>query len=812
MATCRLKKRCMRSNPNSCPWYGALNKAMIGLLFSATPLAFASQIEPGHLTGTQSLLLAVTLNGSSTGELLAVQRFPDGHFSASAGDLRLLRIKVPAAIADTAPQALNELPGIRVQYNEATQTLALSIPESQLNAYAVNIGEANVAPDFSQISAAPAAILNYGVYHSRTEGKNQLAGSAEALFTGRMGVVSTSGLYNDSGNYNGSKQVRLDSYWRYINPESVRAYTAGDFVSNALAWNSSVRLAGFQWASAFDQRSDLVTAALPEFSSSAALPSTLDLFVNQQKVYSGAVPSGPFDIKSLPYVSGGNVTLVATDATGRQITTTQPYYYTASLLQPELFQFSLDVGVPRFNYGSKSDDYDNTLFAANSLRYGLSRSVTLENHSEFSADGLANLGGAVSHGLGGYGVISSSWSASRYEDYTGQKTSVSIEGRIAGVQMYAGTVRTFEDYFDLARVSNTRLARRNTLNRVADKTDYWLANTAQASVIDRLGVNMTPFDRLSTNMSYNRIVSQSDETRTLNLSVSRALSQSSTLSANLYSDLNHSGRYGAFLTLNIFLGGNINAAAGISRDNGATGFSQRISGVADQRQGAVGWGVANTTYQGKDDQRNAYMSYRAALAQLRAQINQYGSATSSEFSAEGALLASDSGMFATNKIGDAYTIVKNAGPHVDVLQGGVRMATTNSNGSALLPDTRPYYNQSVSIDPATLPDGWEAAATERTALSGYRQGAVVDFGTRINHAAIVLLQDRHGQPIPPGYPARQDNGDVSLVGYEGQLYVKGLVAHNRVTVDLGAAGQCSARFDYDLKGPVQPMIGPVRCE
>lgn len=808
MAIYRLKKRFMLSNPTSHLRYGARNATLTCLLFGATPWVCASQVEPGR----QSLLLAIILNGTSTGELLAVQRFPNGYFSASAGDLRLLRIKIHATLADTAPQVLNELPGIRVQYNEAAQTLALSIPESQLNAYAVNIGEANQTPDFSQMSAAPAAILNYGVYHSRAEGKNQLAGSAEALFTGAAGVVSTSGLYNDNGNYNGRKQVRLDSYWRYIDPESVRAYTAGDFVSHALSWNSGVRLAGFQWASAFEQRSDLVTVALPEFSSSAALPSTLDLFVNQQKVYSGAVPSGPFDIKSLPYVSGGNVTLVATDATGRQITTTQPYYYTASLLQPELFQFSLDVGVPRFNYGSRNDDYDNTLFAANSLRYGLSRFVTLESHGEFSADGLVNLGAAVAQGLGGYGVVSSAWSASRYEDYVGQKVSLNIEGRIAGVQMYAGTVRTFEDYFDLARVSNTRLARRNAPSTIVGETEHWLGNSAQANIVDRLGLTMTPFDRLSTNMSYNRIVSQHDETRTLNFSLSRALGQSSNLSANVYSDLDHSGQYGIFLTFNMFLGGNINASAGVSRDNGITGFSQRISGVADQRQGAVGWGVANTVYQGRDDQRNAYMSYRAGLAQLRAQINQYGSSASSEVSAEGAFLASGSGMFATNKIGDAYTIVKNAGPHVDVLQGGIRMATTDSNGSALLPNIRPYYSQRVSIDPATLPDGWEAAATERTALSGYRQGAVVDFGSRINHAGILIVQDRHGRPIPPGYQAQQDSGEVSLVGYEGQIYLKGLQARNRVTVDMGPAGLCSVNFNYDLKGPIQPLIGPVRCE
>lgn len=807
MVTTPLKKRCMYSNRRTKPVSLSL-KYSLGLLLCITmPPSFADQPVDG-----EKLLLAVTLNGSSTDELLSVYRYADGSMSALAGELRHLRIKIPASVTDRDPQSLNALKGLSVHYDEAAQVLALTIPEEQLDAYVIHLEETNVTPDFSMINTEPAAVLNYGVYHNRTADAHQWSGSAELLTTGSAGVFSTSGLYNDAGYYNGQKQVRLNSYWRYIEPDRILSYTAGDFVSNALSWNNSVRLAGFQWASAFEQRTDLVTTALPEFSGSAALPSTLDLYVNQQRVYSGAVPSGPFDLKSLPYVSGGNVTLVTTDSTGRQITTTRPYYYTASLLQPELLQFSVDTGIPRFNYGIKNNDYDDTLFAASSLRYGFSRQVTLENHNEFSADGLVNLGAAVAQGLGGYGVINGSWSASRYEGYSGQKATLGIEGRLGGVQMYAGTLRTYSEYFDLARVSATRLMRRNSRQMEQGELYQWVGNSAQARIIDRFGLNMTPFDRLSTNMSYNRIVSQNDETRTLNFSVSRAITNTSNLSASVYKDLNRSGSYGAWLTFTLALGGNVNASAGVSRDGGSTGYTQRISGIADQRQGAVGWGVSNTTWKGRDDQRNAYMSYRAPQAQLRAQISQYGSVSSTELSAEGALLASDSGVFAANRIGDAYTIVKNAGPHVDVMQGGVRMATTDSHGSALLPDIRPYYRQTVSIDPAMLPDGWEADVTERTALSGYRQGTVVDFGARLNHAAIVILHDHQGRVIAPGYQARQDNGSTGVVGYEGKLYVQGLTAHNQVTVDLGSAGVCSARFDYDLKGPIQPVIGPVRCE
>jgi outer membrane usher protein len=39
-----------------------------------------------------------------------------------------------------------------------------------------------------------------------------------------------------------------------------------------------------------------------------------------------------------------------------------------------------------------------------------------------------------------------------------------------------------------------------------------------------------------------------------------------------------------------------------------------------------------------------------------------------------------------------------------------------------------------------------------------------------------------------------------------------LNAHNRITVDFGSAGTCSANFDYDMKGPAQPQIGPLTCQ
>ena len=227
-------------------------------------------------------------------------------------------------IPDSQWVCINELKGIQFKYLENEQSLNLQVPASMLTGYSVELsGQQTTSSGLLKMKPLNAAILNYSLYHTITNDESIFSGSAEGIFNSTLGNFSSGVLYNGSNetSYSHEKWVRLESKWQYVDPEKVRIYTLGDFVSNSSDWGSSVRLAGFQWSSAYTQRGDIVTSALPQFSGSAALPSTLDLYVNQQKIYSGLVPSGPFDIKQLPFISGNEVTLVTTDATGQQIIT-----------------------------------------------------------------------------------------------------------------------------------------------------------------------------------------------------------------------------------------------------------------------------------------------------------------------------------------------------------------------------------------------------------------------------------------------------------------------------------------------------------
>ncbi|MDR2248069.1 MAG: fimbrial biogenesis outer membrane usher protein, partial [Acinetobacter sp.] len=259
------------------------------------------EVENSSYLGSSSdkgyiqLFLNISINSNTSTDLMSVHQNQDKQLYIRARDLKTLRVKVDEYIPDSQWVCINELKGIQFKYLENEQSLNLQVPSSMLTDYSVDLtGQQTTSSSLLKMKPLNAAILNYSLYHTITNDESVFSGSAEGIFNSAVGNFSSGVLYNGSNenSYNHEKWVRLESKWQYVDPEKVRIYTLGDFISNSSDWGNSVRLAGFQWSSAYTQRGDIVTSALPQFSGSAALPSTLDLYVNQQKIYSGLVPSG----------------------------------------------------------------------------------------------------------------------------------------------------------------------------------------------------------------------------------------------------------------------------------------------------------------------------------------------------------------------------------------------------------------------------------------------------------------------------------------------------------------------------------------
>ena len=156
----------------------------------------------------------------------------------------------------------------------------------------------------------------------------------------------------------GNTAVRLDSAYTFADVNSLRRYSLGDFINGGLSWTRPVHLEGAQIRSDFSMRPDLVTFPLPTVTGSTAVASSVSVLADGNLIVASQVGAGPFEVPQLPVVSGaGTISMTVTNALGQQVTLTQPFYASSSLLDPGLQTFAVQSGLVRRNWGTVSNDY-----------------------------------------------------------------------------------------------------------------------------------------------------------------------------------------------------------------------------------------------------------------------------------------------------------------------------------------------------------------------------------------------------------------------------------------------------------------------
>ncbi|MDF3346870.1 fimbria/pilus outer membrane usher protein [Acinetobacter pittii] len=767
----------------------------------------------GSDQGYIQLFLNISINSNISKDLISVRQDQDRKLYIRSRDLKALRVKMDEHTPDNQWVCINDLNGIQFKYLENEQSLNLKVPSNMLTGYSVDLnGQQVTSPRLLKMKPLNAAILNYSLYNTITNDENVFSGTVEGIFNSAIGNFSSGVLYNGSNetSYSHEKWVRLESKWQYVDPEKIRIYTLGDFISNSPDWGSSVRLAGFQWSSAYSQRGDIVTSALPQFSGSAALPSTLDLYVNQQKIYSGLVPSGPFDIKQLPFISGNEVTLVTTDATGQQSITKKPYYFSSKILAKGINEFSVDIGIPRYNYGLYSNDYDDATFASGAIRYGYSNSLTLSGGAEASTDGLSNLGTGFAKNIFGIGVINADIAASQYKDENGYSTLLGLEGRISkNISFNTSYRKVFDNYFDLARVSQVRYLKENQIN---PESQNYLNYSALADEIFRAGINYNFYAGYGVYLGYNQIKYSDNSYKLLSTNLSGSLDKNWGFYASAYKDYENHKDYGVYFALRYTPSSKVNAITSVSSDSGSLRYRQEIFGLSEPQIGSFGWGgYVERDEDANENNASVYASYRARAAYLTGRYNRFGDNDQVAVSATGSLVAAAGRIFAANEIGDGFAVVTNAGPQSQILNGGVNLGTTDKSGRFLIANLRPYMSHHIYLDPSYLPLEWEVSSTNQTAFVGYRQGTLVDFGAHQVISGLVKLVDQNNSPLMPGYTVRINGQQNGMVGYDSEVFIPNLLKQNKLEVDLLDHGSCQVDFAYKNTQYSTKKLGPYVC-
>jgi outer membrane usher protein len=787
----------------------------------------------GQAGERRALQLEVLYSGETSGLIGAFSQEPDGEMWARGAELEELGLKIPAPYKPNDEVPLTAFPGLAYNYDEMRQIIDLDVDPTQR---LPKIYDALALPAPMPPSVpTTGAVLNYLLFGGAgstgrlTNWQVQgVSATLDARFFSPFGVISQSGILSSNAHQPFiSQRLRLNTTWTYTDPSGILIYRAGDTISGALAWTRPIRLGGLQVQRDFTLRPDLVTIPLPTVDGSAAVPTTVDVYVNNIKTASQDVGNGPFSITNLPIFSGrGDASVVLHDPSGREVVTSLPFFVSNRLLRQGLYDFSLEAGFPRLYYGARSNVYARSPAGSFSLRFGLTDHITIEAHAE-GTTGLLNGGLGMVAGIDQIGLVSAAIAASDWRGFGDQATPLhgafaylGFDTTINGLTLSIATQRSFSDYADLAYVT-APLFDLVDLPPVDPLGFGTPALYFQNSFIssrppleqDRLFVGFPlPFTASSVNLGLARVKYRSAQATTIaTASYSQQVFGNGSLIVSAFTDIDHRKNSGFFVGFSIALGNDVRATTATTLDRSGSAIGGELTKPLRPEPGSVGWQIRDT--EGRAGQRLGRFAYRGekGLITLTAAQSRlsgfYGTAT-----AEGAIVIAEGDTFLSNRIDDSFAIVDAGAPDLDVFFENRPVARTGAKGKALVPTLRANQPNKISIDPRHLPLDASIAMTQEVLSPPRRSGVKVDFGIKTGiPSAIVILHGADGQPLRAGLRGNLASGQSFIVGYDGRAYVEGLEPINLATVALANGGECRTEFAYVPKGEPQLVIGPLEC-
>lgn len=815
-------------------WSVAGNAFFVPILAFALGLALSS----GRLRaaeGQKNLQLEVIINGAPANMIGSFVLFPDNRIGATPNELREIGLRTNARFAQDIV-LLDDIPRLKYEYDERAQRIRFTVDDADRQGRAFDLG--GNGRNFARAQAGWGAVLNYDLLSTTSSLRDlRLSSFSGSSLTVEGRAFSPYGTFEQSGIWRAaidqsSTFIRLDTSLRYSDQDRMITYRAGDAINGGLAWSRPVRLGGLQAQSNFALRPDLITMPLPVLGGVAAVPSAVDLYVNNIKTFSQDIGPGPFSLSNIPIVSGaGNAQLVLRDSSGHETRTTVPFYASPILLAPGLSAWSIEGGLPRLSFGSSSDSYAQSPIGSATLRRGVFDWLTLEGHVEAGA-GVTNGGLGAAFLTGSFGVASASVSGSTGFSGNGVQAYLSYETRLFGMSLSVSSQRAFGAYDDLASatarlqdlsfVSAQRLtdvfglppgALGNLALPVTNSAITPIYTTARAPrAFDRITVTAPfPFD-ISSSISasfLHLIDAAGTRSDILTASYTRPLPYNASFYATAFRDFGTHRSTGMLVGLSVPLSDSISASSGASIGQGAARYTTDITKPLGPTPGSYGWRVRDS--EGGSGYREASAAYRSNYGAIQVGAAEDRNGSRGLVELRGSIATMGGGVFLSNWIDDGFAVIRTGAAGVEVSHDNRPAGLTDARGMLLVPTLRSYQKNKITVDPSNLPIDSEIETTREVVAPADRAGVLVDFKVRNDTAsALVVFTRPGGESVPPGAIGRLGNGVEFVVGYDGEAFIRDLAAANTVTIEL-VKGTCQAEFQFAPRPGEQVRISPVEC-
>jgi outer membrane usher protein len=690
---------------------------------AAAPAAAAEQV-----------IVTVQVNGVQRGDFTLL-RTPDGDFWIPAADLDRMQLEpregARRTLAGEAFYSARALGATAMRFDEPTLALHLDFRPDVLEGTRIDLSSR--PPRVEPTPPATSMLLSYRISAIRPANGSVDAQMATDLNVRVAGLLLRQEMRLDTTQRRHAVRGPTQVIWDQ--PKNATRLIAGDVVSAAGPYGSTITGGGVLFAKVYDLAPDLVRQPTATIRASTALPADVEVSVDGTPLYRGHVGPGPITLDNV-LLNGGtrNVRVVVTDAAGRREVIEQPFLFTDSVLAEGFHEYSYFAGRRSELDESNAIRYREGAWQA-LHRYGVSDNVTVSAGGEGNAD-FHNVGAGITLrsdrlGLLGLDLLTSTdrekgrhalGASARY-------TWVSPLGSVVlGRRQYERDFRSFDTALGLPFPrSETRVGLTTILGR------YNLSADLVRTVTDT-DVRDTGFLRLATNLTRN--VSLFAELQTTRID------DRSGWAANVYlrADLDE-GRWVSSGATTGSDGHRLELQAGKQLPSGE-GMGYRVGTVTDWNGGR-----SNTAATLAADWNLRPLSVGVfATSALSGGGHPYLQAD-----VAGALVGIGGYWGFTRQVSDSFALAQLGVPQpgVEVYLNNQPQGRTDAQGRLLIPELGSIGRQEISINDKDLAMQYTLPEKRRTIAPAYRSGTIVDFGIRqVRAAAGMAWLAEGGRRIP----------------------------------------------------------------
>ena len=732
----------------------------------------------------------VFINDQPKGIVLVLRS--ENRFFVGAQDLRRWRLRLP----DSNPltfygedfHSLDALIGLTFKFDESTQMLTVQVPPKLFDATFLKGGKTDLsAPDL----ASPGGFLNYDVLANHAKGITNSNGLLEIGGFGSWGTAQTRILGSDLNSE--ASAVRLESTWTRDKPMQFTRLRFGDAISSAGIWGGAVRFGGVQWATDFSLQPGFVSFPLPGISGEAALPSTVELYVDNLLRMSREVLPGPFSIQDLPVTGGqGDARLVVRDILGREQIITQPFIISSRVLKQGLQDYSYELGFVRRNFGIDSNNYGR-LVAVGTHRLGFTEKFTGEFHGEL-------LDNQQTVGMGGMflspvvGEMSGSLAVSHSEKGVGRLLGLTFQRQSGNLSVSA----------------NTQIASKRFTKLGLQPEDFVPKHISQM-IVNLSTVDQGSFAATYTQQAYrNR-----EEDKIVKGSYTRKVGRRGILSASVTKLLSEDVKtlFSLNFSMSLNLGNRTTASMSMSANKDRKNANLQLS---RSRPAGSGVGYRLGSRLGDSDHLEAEVSLQNKVGNYTLGANQSQREMAFRSSASGGVAFLGGRGFFSRRITDSFAVVQVPDySGVGIYVNNQLSTHTDANGNALLTGLYPYQKNSVRIEQSDLPFEAQIDLVQLDAVPYFRSGLMLKFPVKRTRGALLTVVHENGEPVLAGALAHiiGDNdleNELFPIGLRGELYLSGLEMNNRLRVNLKEQS-CEFALPFPVSTDPLPHLGTFIC-